>query len=477
MCRVFVLSLAFLVCYNVLWAQLKTSYTVRDKHYSFPDDFIKIYNQQLKQEFPDSVQIPNRYLVNRINAKRQTILVSQLKKGLYIKDDSLEHFVATVLQNLNESNPFLSARHRKILIVRNAQVNAFCFGRGVFIVNIGLLGRLENEDQLAFVIAHEMAHDELGHIRERILREANTNLSKKASEQVKKILTGTIDVEEIEELRNLIYGITKHSRENELSADSMALILTHNAGYDRVESILTLSMLENSLKPKRPIDVDLFLPFDATQYPFQIDWLNGRLSIYSKERSVGFIGLKDSIDTHPEFEMRIEKLNSQTNILKHEANYQDSDFVNNCVEVAEFETVETAYQQKNYDWSMFYAMQLLNRYPKNGYLISRIGRMLITLSEAKDEGEFNIYVSRYTSYYSDELRWVNNFLFNITAKEMKELAFYFLSNSQHFDEKNKNHYYLLVKICELTARYDVKKITEQNYKKMFGKNIGSHEYY
>ncbi|HOX82825.1 MAG TPA: M48 family metalloprotease [Chryseolinea sp.] len=477
MCRQGIISLFFLLSYAVSNAQLKTSYTARGSYIAFTKEFTATYKDQTAQEFPDSLYIPNRHLVKRINAKRHAFLVSEVQKGAYVKDDSLENFVNSVLLNLVEATPSLDNHYRKIFIKRSLQANASCYGRGLFMANIGLIGRIENEDQLAFVVAHEMAHDELGHIRERILLEASTNLSLKTKEQLKKIMAGEIEPEEIEELRNLIYGVTKHSRENELKADSMAIVLINNAGYDVDEAISALSMIEYSLKPKRPIDVDLFLPFDAIEYPFKIEWLDEQLSLYNKDRSeISFIGLKDSVDTHPEIEFRIQELHLKKNASHKSVQYQDSEFANSCIELAEFETVETAYLQKKYDWSLFYAMQLLNRYPKNAYLISRIGKIFSTLYTSKNSGTFNFYVSRYTGYYSNELRWVSNFLKNLTKKELGDVAFYFLSNPNNFNEMNKSHYYNLIEICELTERDDVKKRTEQTFKKVFGKSIGNYTF-
>lgn len=47
-------------------------------------------------------------------------------------------------------------------LARSGQRNAFADGRHVFLTT-GLLARLANDDELAFVIAHELAHNILGH--------------------------------------------------------------------------------------------------------------------------------------------------------------------------------------------------------------------------------------------------------------------------------------------------------------------------
>lgn len=50
----------------------------------------------------------------------------------------------------------------QVYLARSEQRNAYADGRHVF-VTTGLLGKLRNNDELAFLIAHEMAHNILGH--------------------------------------------------------------------------------------------------------------------------------------------------------------------------------------------------------------------------------------------------------------------------------------------------------------------------
>lgn len=56
----------------------------------------------------------------------------------------------------------LPACPSRVHLARSAQRNAFADGRHVFLTT-GMLALLRNEDELAFLIAHEMAHNVLGH--------------------------------------------------------------------------------------------------------------------------------------------------------------------------------------------------------------------------------------------------------------------------------------------------------------------------
>lgn len=57
---------------------------------------------------------------------------------------------------------FLPACPSRVHLARSGQRNAYADGRHVFLTT-GLVSQLKDQDELAFVIAHEMAHNILGH--------------------------------------------------------------------------------------------------------------------------------------------------------------------------------------------------------------------------------------------------------------------------------------------------------------------------
>jgi hypothetical protein len=138
--------------------------------------------------------------------------------------------------------------------------------------------------------------------------------------------------------------------------------------------------------------------------------------------------------------------------------------------------VESAYKNNEYDLSLYHALQLYVRYPKNTYLVSRIGKMLTDLYEARNTNRFEDYVAKYTPNYCDELKLINGFLYNLTQKELGEVAFHFLTNASNFSKSEKSHYYLLWKISSLTSKDDVLRKTSTEYKSRFGSNIVSYKY-
>lgn len=68
-----------------------------------------------------------------------------------------------VFARILRANPQLRATTRLVL-TRNPEPNAHAVGRSTVLLNLGLLPRLENESQLAYVLCHELAHGASYHL-------------------------------------------------------------------------------------------------------------------------------------------------------------------------------------------------------------------------------------------------------------------------------------------------------------------------
>ncbi|MGK0390414.1 MAG: Zn-dependent protease with chaperone function [Maribacter sp.] len=80
-----------------------------------------------------------------------------LRSGEVLFGDPVSDYVNKVADKLLEHSPKLRKKLR-FYVVKSAGVNAFATDRGSIFVNLGLMSRLENEAQFAFVLAHEIIH-------------------------------------------------------------------------------------------------------------------------------------------------------------------------------------------------------------------------------------------------------------------------------------------------------------------------------
>jgi len=85
------------------------------------------------------------------------------KSGLIYGDEELESYLNEVAAKLVSPD---TVEHIpiKIKVIKNNQLNAFAFPNGVIYIHTGILARMENEAQLATLIAHEMVHSTHRHM-------------------------------------------------------------------------------------------------------------------------------------------------------------------------------------------------------------------------------------------------------------------------------------------------------------------------
>src|SRR5687768_16680775 len=85
--------------------------------------------------------------------------VSELVRfsGKILIDDTVTQYLSSITDRLLKDAPRLRERI-SIYAMKSASMNAFATPDGMILVNLGLIARMDNEDELAFVIAHEIAH-------------------------------------------------------------------------------------------------------------------------------------------------------------------------------------------------------------------------------------------------------------------------------------------------------------------------------
>ncbi|BCD68024.1 M48 family metallopeptidase [Nitratiruptor sp. YY09-18] len=124
-------------------------------------------------------------------------------------------------------------------VIESPQINAFCLPGGKIFVYTGLLKLVENDDQLAAVIGHEVAHAILRHGSERVSIAMVSNLGKQLIAQGLQISGRRWGP-----LYDLAYGVTTqygilfpYSRKFEYEADQLGLYLMYKACYKPEEAI------------------------------------------------------------------------------------------------------------------------------------------------------------------------------------------------------------------------------------------------
>jgi predicted Zn-dependent protease len=154
------------------------------------------------------------------------------QRGLLLRDDALSKSLVRITQKLWQQADVLVPR-LQVLVLISMKEEAFVYPNGICYLSTGLLGSLDNEDQLAMAIAHEMVH----YIREHTLRaycQLRPDLSAKTTLQFSPIRGN--------------WNANKHSFSTmlmsaELEADREGLALMAAAGYHSHEALRLIDRL------------------------------------------------------------------------------------------------------------------------------------------------------------------------------------------------------------------------------------------
>ena len=120
-------------------------------------------------------------------------------------------------------------------------VNAFCIPGGKIAVFSGILSVAQNEEELAFILGHEMAHALLDHTRTRMSAQ-NTKNTLASVSMIGSLAFDLIGLGEIGSLTRAAVNtvdigsqfllLNPWGRDQELEADRLGMLIIHWAGYD-----------------------------------------------------------------------------------------------------------------------------------------------------------------------------------------------------------------------------------------------------
>jgi predicted Zn-dependent protease len=146
--------------------------------------------------------------------------------------ERLKRIMVPLIQAMNHPRPLNKV---KVGILDDPQINAASAGGGEFYVTAGLLQKA-NDQQLMAVLAHEVAHDDLGHVAKAQAVGALTGIGAIILDQ---ILPGTGQVAAIPGAL-----ITRgYSRKEEYEADKHGVTLLNRIGQPKEVMINTLTWL------------------------------------------------------------------------------------------------------------------------------------------------------------------------------------------------------------------------------------------
>jgi len=138
-------------------------------------------------------------------------------------------------------------------VIDKDEKNAFSLPGGYIYIYKGLIDLLNNDDQIAFVLAHEIGHIVARHSIKRLQASLGYNLLLLGSSQVE--ASGNAPQAISLALATILSG---YSQEDELLADHLAVKYTKKAGFDSTAGIKVLEKLEEASRKEGPRRISYF---------------------------------------------------------------------------------------------------------------------------------------------------------------------------------------------------------------------------
>lgn len=254
---------------------------------TIPTDFtnytIEKINAREHNHSEEFLQLSRRQQKHFLKAVHQGI-DEILRSGKVLFGDTLTKYVNAVGQKILGDDP--SLKHIRFYTLKTNVVNAFSTNQGIIFVSQGLLAQVKNEAQLAFVLAHELAHYTQKHVIVGFKQNMELMLSQKSmSEKIKR------------------YSI--YSKDKEYEADRIGVKLYHKAGYNLKDLFTIFDLLSFS-----------YLPFESKVV--NTDYFNSKLfylpaSFFKKDlpKIAPDDDSDDSQSTHPNIKSRKDQLSGE----------------------------------------------------------------------------------------------------------------------------------------------------------------------
>lgn len=210
-----------------------------------PVEFTKSSTERYEEErtsINNGSQQKERKLQDKFYLESSFTIDQLFLSGRVLFNDPIGAYISKVADEILKDDLRLRAKLR-FYVIKSMSSNAFTTQRGAIFVTMGMLARVENEAQLAFILCHEIAHFKEGHVLKSYVQKSIIQEEKdKGKGRYKK----TNEVEKL--IQQSVY-----SQENERQADAIGLDLYLKTDYNTaaVPSVFDVLIREvdRSLRP------------------------------------------------------------------------------------------------------------------------------------------------------------------------------------------------------------------------------------
>ncbi|MCS3867728.1 hypothetical protein J3D55_000644 [Chryseobacterium ginsenosidimutans] len=423
------ISFLFLYAFIISFGQVYQPIDTAD--YAQRKDFLKIFSVNAENLIKKSKTDYSGKKGNELSKYYKEFekdFEGKVKEKDFVFNSVFDSKVKSLIERLKKNNPQIP-QNLKILVAKDNTPNAYCFADGTFVINMGLFNWLNNDDQLAAVISHELGHKISEHTLKTLLSIIDQDQMDRTVVQSIKSTKENRNQRAFDVLKSRIYRKGAENRRQEMQADSLGYVVFKNSDFKKTEFINTLKRLEDfdTISP-RTLKVETYKKyFNLPQQAFKDKWLKKEdFSLYNYNHFKEKLD-KDSLKSHPEIVLRINNLKKIFPELKTDvADEKPSDSYKTLEKIARMETLPNFYHSEDYGVGIYASLQFLQDEEEEKYYKNWLGKCFAKIYEARKNYNLNRYLDRVDpKNQSESYQQFLNFMWNLSLDEIKNIADYY----------------------------------------------------
>jgi hypothetical protein len=381
---------------------------------------------------------------SEIVAEKNTDLLKELKENNFLFDTEVTKYLSSVFFHILDKNN-LNKNEYHFFVSRSHAINASAYEDGTVICNLGLLNIMESESQVAMVFCHEIAHYLLNHVNNAIVKRIENYNSPEFLAKVKEIKKEKYNTKkQLEELFITdLFNRRRHNRSQELSADSLGLLLFSKTNYGSTAIPHLFDLLNTSDSIVIKTSIKDFCSRENIAADESWFTIRKKMSFGADTKKE----IKDTLKTHPDCEVR--KIYAEKYFAKNPGAGPDFILSENTgfAKIKQAAVIEEARYSKDKERLSYYLYQLIQndaRFAGNTFIKQEIFELLLSFY-LKQKNHTLAYVidSPYaTENSNDEYAKLLKMLDAFDLQKFKEVAInYYGKNKRYLNlnsELNKN---------------------------------------
>lgn len=444
------------------WSHAQEAYTPLECRGEVPLDFLKTSfskYQDAKENLDEQDKRSTKKLKEDFLLQSNYGINEFLESGRILFGDEITTYVNKVADELIKVSEDKELESLRFYVLKSSSINAFSTHQGIIFITTGLIAQLENESQLAFVLAHEIIHFQEKHSINKFVDTRKDEMWKSNNHK---------------RLEKFINRQSQYSKEKEFEADELGFVLFSKTKYKLDESLKLLSVLQYSHLPFDNIEFDTtFFNTDFFKIP------GNKFSAIESEETISFTDHSDEDDegaSHPNISRRKERIKEKIKDTDQKGTHEyladtKEQFIH-IRKISRLESLQTSLLRQDYYRVIYEGFLLKKNNPNLNYIDEKIALALYAYSKIRMQAEhheedYDDYISSITDHSTkarkkkrrsvlDSEGYITtliDFLTNLNSKELQILALNRLTKLN--DETLKP--YILDIIYDLKEEHDLSK--------------------